>query len=118
MPSLTLDTIELEVKAKFFRGFSDPSRLMILETLRDEPRTVSQIVEMTRLTQPNVSNHLGCLRECGMVVAEKQGRYVIYRLSDDRVAELLNLAQSLLSDVARGVYQCTRYSFPVKDSGE
>ena len=110
MLPLTLDTTGLAVKAKFFRGFSDPSRLQILESLRDTPRTVSAIVEATGLSQSNVSNHLGCLRGCGLVIAEKQGRYVSYRLSDDRVAELLMLAESLLADVARGVYQCTRYA--------
>ncbi len=110
MLPLTLNTTGLEVKAKFFRGFSDPSRLKIMESLREVPRTVSEIVEITGLSQPNVSNHLGCLRECGLVRAEKQGRYVSYRLSDDRVADLLGLAESLLADVARGVYQCTRYA--------
>jgi len=98
-----------DLQAKLFRGFGDPSRLGILDALRNGPLTVSEIVKTTGLSQSNVSNHLGCLRECGLVIAEKQGRYVTYRLSDDRVEELLSLAESLLSDVARGVYQCTRY---------
>lgn len=110
MLPLLSDTDDLAVKAKFFRGFSDPSRLQILEALRDAPHTVSEIVEMTGLSQPNVSNHLSCLRGCGLVTAERQGRHVIYRLSDDRVADLLFLAETLLADVARGVYQCTRYA--------
>ncbi len=109
MLPLTLDTTGLEVKAKFFRGFSDASRLKILESLRESPHTVGEIVEITGFSQSNVSNHLGCLRGCGLVIAEKQGRYVNYRLSDDRVADLLTLAESLLADVAQGVYQCTRY---------
>ena len=100
----------LELKAKLFRGFSDPSRLSILDTLRDGPRTVTEIVEATGLAQSNASNHLGCLRDCGLVTSEQEGRYVRYRLSDDRVALLLNLADELLSDVARGVYECTRYA--------
>ncbi len=110
MLPLLSDPAELEVKARFFRGFSDPSRLRILEALRDAPHTVGEIVDATGLSQSNVSNHLGCLRGCGLVAAERQGRHVIYRLSDDRVAALLSLAESLLADVARGVYQCTRYA--------
>ena len=101
-----------ELQAKLFRGFGDPSRLGILDALRSGPLTVSEIVEATRLSQPNVSNHLGCLRDCGLVVAEQEGRYVTYHLSDDRVGELLALAESLLADVARGVYECTRYNIP------
>jgi DNA-binding transcriptional ArsR family regulator len=100
------------VKAKLFRGLSDSSRLGILETLREGPRTVGEIVKETGLSQSNVSNHLGCLRECGLLAAQQHGRFVSYRFSDQRVAELLSVAETLLSDVAEGVYKCTRYSDP------
>ena len=109
---LTADTTSLALKAKLFRGFGDSSRLGILDALRTGPLTVSEIVEATGLSQSNVSNHLGCLRDCGLVVAEQEGRYVTYHLSDDRVGELINVAESLLADVARGVYECTRYNIP------
>jgi DNA-binding transcriptional ArsR family regulator len=110
MLPLSLNITGLEVKASLFRGFGDSSRLKILETLRGGPLTVGEIVEATELSQSNVSNHLGCLRDCGLVIAEKQGRYVAYQLSDDRVGDLLVLAESLLADVAKGVYECTRYN--------
>ena len=98
------------LKAKLFRGFSDPSRLSILEVLRDGPRTVGEIVEATGLSQPNVSNHLSCLRDCDLVTTHQQGRYVQYQLADERVAQFLCLADELLADVAHGVYLCTRYA--------
>lgn len=97
------------LKAKLFRGLADPTRLSILETLREGPRAVGEIVEVTGLGQSNVSNHLACLKDCGLVASEKQGRFVHYRLSDPRVAELLSLAETLLAEVAQGVYACTRY---------
>lgn len=102
----------LVVKAKLFRGLGDPSRLGILEALRGGPLTVSAIIEATGLSQSNVSNHLGCLRDCGLVVAEQEGRFVTYHLSDDRVGDLIATSESLLADVARGVYECTRYNIP------
>ena len=102
------------LKAKLFRGFSDTSRLMILETLQAGPLMVGDIVKATGLSQSNISNHLGCLRDCGLVSVEQQGRFSFYRLSDDRVAGLLNLAGELLDEVAKGVYECTRYSPPGK----
>ena len=102
----------IELQAKLFRGFSDPSRLSILEALRDGPQTVTEIVRATGLTQPNVSNHLACLRDCGLVSAEPQGRFVHYKFGDARVAQLLELADDLLADVANGVYKCTRYNRP------
>src|SRR5258708_35551473 len=105
---------KLGLKAKLFRGFSDPSRLSILETLRSKPLTVSEIVIATGLSQSNASNHLGCLRDCGLVVADQYGRYSIYRLSDDRVGQLLELTDIVLADVACGVYECTHYEEPLK----
>jgi len=100
----------IDLQAKLFRGFADPSRLAILETLRTGPLTVSEIVQATGLSQSNVSNHLGCLRDCGLVTAQQQGRYAFYALSDARVDQLLQLADELLADVAKGVYECTRYN--------
>ena len=102
----------LALKAKRFRGFSDPSRLSILEALRDDARSVSELVEATGLSQPNVSNHLSCLLDCGLVAREPQGRRVIYRLADERVGTLLGLADDLLEEVAQGVYVCPRYEGP------
>ena len=107
---LTANKTELAIKSKLFRGFGDSSRLSILDSLRNKRLTVSEIVEVTGLTQSNASNHLGCLRDCGLVVAEQNGRYVTYRLSDDRVDDILALAESLLADAARGVYECTHYN--------
>lgn len=104
----------IAIQAKLFRGFSDPSRLTILDVLHDGALTVNKIVEATGLSQSNVSNHLGCLRECGLVFARQRGRFVYYELSDQRVGQLLKIADELLADVAKGVYECTRYA--VKDS--
>jgi len=107
---LTIDSTGLTVKAKLFRGLGDPSRLSIVDALRREPLTVSELVAATGLSQSNVSNHLGCLRDCGLVTSQPRGRYVLYSLSDDRVYALIELGESLLADVARGVYECTRYA--------
>lgn len=104
---LTANPTSIALQAKLFRGFADPSRLSIMETLRAGEMTVTEIVEATELSQSNISNHLACLRDCGLVTAEQDGRYVRYRLSDPRVDQLLALADELLGDVAKGVYECT-----------
>ncbi len=107
---INAQAVAIDLKAKLFRGFSDPSRLSILDALRAGPLTVTEIVAATGLSQSNASNHLGCLRDCGLVVCEQQGRYMRYQLSDKRVAKLLSLSDELLADVAKGVYECTRYN--------
>ena len=105
-------TRTFHVQAKLFRGFADPSRLSILEALRSGPLHVGAIVELTGLSQPNVSNHLRCLSECGLVQAEQRGRFVDYRLGDERIAELLQIADDLLASTACGIDNCQNYNAP------
>lgn len=105
-------TRTFHLQAKLFRGFADPSRLSIIEALRSGPLHVGAIVELTGLSQPNVSNHLRCLSECGLVQAEQRGRFVDYRLGDERIAEVLQLADEFLASTVCGVDDCKSYSDP------
>lgn len=107
--SSTIQIDRLALKAKFFRGFADPTRLSILECLRKGAKTVGDIVSHTEQGQPNISNHLGCLRDCGLVIAKRDGRNVLYSISNERIAHLLEDADRVLSDVNERVYKCTRY---------
>ena len=108
MQTLTSSQI-IALKAKLFRGFADSSRLSILNALRIGSLTVGEIVKVTGLSQSNASNHLGCLKDCGLVTRSQKGNFVYYQFSDERVATLLSLADELLADAAKGVYECTRY---------
>ncbi|MFL0693231.1 MAG: ArsR/SmtB family transcription factor [Agrobacterium tumefaciens] len=98
---MLVETRPVNLQAKLFRGFSDPSRLSILEVLRGGPASVSDIVAVTGLSQPNASNHLRCLAECGLVLGEQQGRFVRYRLSDPRIDKLMALSDELVAGPAR-----------------
>lgn len=96
------------LRASLFRGFADRSRLSIVEALVDGERRVGEVVAATGLSQPNVSSHLACLWECGLVAREKRGREVFYRLIDG-VAELLSVADSVLIVAGDTVGACPRY---------
>jgi ArsR family transcriptional regulator, cadmium/lead-responsive transcriptional repressor len=101
--------LETDLVAKYFRGLGDPSRLRILELLQREGElTVGALVERLGLPQPQVSNHLACLRWCGFVEARREGRLVFNRIADGRVEAMLELAQSLLADNAEHVAACCR----------
>jgi len=102
------------LQAKLFRGLSDDSRLAILEALREGALPVGRIVEITGLSQSNTSNHLRCLSECGLVSAEQRGRFVYYRLGDARIEAMLRLADELLADLGRRIYECTNYQGSAK----
>jgi ArsR family transcriptional regulator, cadmium/lead-responsive transcriptional repressor len=88
----------VDVLAKYFRGFGDPTRLRILDLLRKEERSVGELVAALQQPQPKVSNHLACLRWCGFVVAERRGKRVFYKLADDRVAKVVDTTRGLLAD--------------------
>lgn len=106
-PARGADSIHL--KAKLFRGLADRSRLSILEALRSGPRNVSELVELTGLSQPNTSMHLNCLRCCGLVDKEVRGRYSIYRIRSSRIEKLLRAAENVLTKVHERIAGCARY---------
>jgi DNA-binding transcriptional ArsR family regulator len=92
----------LEAKAKIFRALGDPSRLAVLEALRDGPKCVSDLVALTGLSQPNVSGHLAFLRECGLVAREQRGRFAYYSVEAREVEAILLSADVLLNLVPGG----------------
>jgi len=106
------------LKAKLFRGLGDPTRLAVLEALRPGPRCVSDLAQVTRLAQPNLSMHLACLRACGLVRARRNGRFVYYELADPRVIEVLHGAEQLLQSIARRLEACPRYETATNSDGQ
>ena len=67
-------TARSAVRGLLFHGFSDRSRLAIVEALLEGERRVSDLVAVTGLNQPNASMHLACLFDCGLVDRERRGR--------------------------------------------
>lgn len=102
-----MESIELE--AKVFKGLSDKSRLSILVCLLHGSQTVTDLVEETGLSQPNVSAHLSCLTDCGLTRKEKKGREMYYRIAAKEVADIIGKARSLLRKNAKAIYHCTTY---------
>lgn len=101
--------VPADLVAKYFRGLGDPIRLRILELLRSEGElSVGELVRRLELPQPQVSNHLACLRWCGFTGARREGRTIYNRIADDRVEAMLDLAGSLLADNAEHVAACCR----------
>lgn len=102
-------TVALDLKAKMFRGFADPSRLAILDLLRAGPKCVYEIADSANLSQPNTSAHLACLEECGLVQRERRGKFIYYRMAHKEATALLNQAEAILAKVGDHIFRCTRY---------
>lgn len=97
------------VAAKLFRGFGDPIRLAILRTLAGGERRVVDIVREVGTSQPNVSGHLACLKDCGLVADRPEARQVFYRIAVPEVLDLLREAEQLLATAGHAVELCPRY---------
>jgi ArsR family transcriptional regulator, cadmium/lead-responsive transcriptional repressor len=106
----------LQVRATLLRGLGDPSRLWVLEALRDGPLTAGEVVRWTGLRQPNASMHLRCLAECGLVTWERAGRLVHYRIADKQVVRLLDRTEELALRVGPLIEACPRYRQPWRQS--
>ena len=89
-----LDTLE-----RFGRALADPTRCRILLSLLEAPAYPADLADELGLGRANVSNHLACLRGCGLVVATPEGRRVRYTLADAGLAHALRD----LADIALAV---------------
>jgi len=72
---------------KFFKALSDRTRREILRLLERHPRSVGEIVDNFQLSQPTISRHLSVLREADLVVDQRRGQHVIYRLNAGTLTE-------------------------------
>ena len=79
----------LDVMNRLGRAMADPTRSRILLFLLNEPGYPAQLARELDLTRTNVSNHLACLRGCGIVVAEPEGRQTRYEIADPHLAAAL-----------------------------
>lgn len=106
---MKLNIDRLLLQAKMFNGFSDLSRLKLLYLLKDRPQSVSQLTSNTELSQPNVSSHLRCLRDCNLVSSIRKGREVYYELANPEIADLLQLADDILDTTYNQLAACVNY---------
>jgi DNA-binding transcriptional ArsR family regulator len=98
-----------DLVAKYFRALGDPTRLRILGLLKVAGElSAGELTRRLGQPQPKVSNHLACLRWCGFVQTRRQHRVIHYRLADQRVLAILELADGLLADNADHVAACCR----------
>lgn len=84
------------VLARFGHALSDPTRARVLLALRDSPSYPSELAELLGVSRQSLSNHLSCLRGCGLVVAIPEGRRARYELADPRLAHALTDLMSVV----------------------
>ncbi|MCX4696522.1 helix-turn-helix transcriptional regulator [Streptomyces sp. NBC_01408] len=81
---------DIEVLVRFGRALADPIRCRILLMLREAPAHPSDLANALDISRTRLSNHLACLRDCGLVVAVPVGRRTRYELADPRLGRALD----------------------------
>lgn len=87
--------IDLAVLGRIGVALADPTRRRILVELLDGPGYPAELADAFGTTRANLSNHLTCLRECGLVTATAEGRRVRYELADRKLGDALAILASL-----------------------
>lgn len=97
------------VAAALFHGFSDRTRLSVLLSLLEGEKRVVDLVEEVGGSQSNISGHLACLKECGLVTDRPEGRQTFYRVASKEVVGVLRAAEKLLAVNGDAVELCPKY---------
>ena len=82
-----------------FRALSDPVRREILSLLRRGPMAAGDIAAHFEVSGATISHHLSVLRDAGLVLDDKQGKYIYYELNMSVVDEILEWISALKGDV-------------------
>lgn len=115
----TAERDSLEPAACLLRGFSDPSRLAILQHLALGEHRVGELTAHLGLAQSTVSKHLACLRDCGLVTSRPEGRASVFSLQHtDAVLALLAAAESLLALTGDAAVSCATYGRAANSAGQ
>ncbi|MFF4508903.1 ArsR/SmtB family transcription factor [Streptomyces sp. NPDC001401] len=81
---------DIDVLARFGRALADPIRCRILLALRQAPAYPAELADQLGISRTRLSNHLACLRDCGLVVTTPDGRRARYDLADERLGHALD----------------------------
>ena len=103
------DVEDVTAAVCLFRGLADPTRLAIARHLVRGEHRVVELTAHLGLAQSTVSQHLSCLRECGLVSARAQGRASYYSLARPELLDLFAAAEALLTATGQRVTLCPTY---------
>lgn len=82
--------------AELCKIFSNPTRLEILDLLRTDKLSVTQLIRKTGLSQANISQHLSIMKSKGIVVSDRDGKNVYYTLADRRILSAFDTIRGVL----------------------
>jgi DNA-binding transcriptional ArsR family regulator len=87
--------MDFKRQAELFKLLSNPIRLQIIDILSKKETSLDELTEAIGIRKPNTSQHLAILRYLRIVRPRREGRIIIYRITNPRINKLLKLAQGL-----------------------
>lgn len=107
-------TTDLTAAVSLFHSLADPSRLLILRRVSQGEARVRDLTDELGLAQSTVSEHVACLRDCGLIVARSEGRQNFYSVTTPEVIDILESAERLLAQTGYKLDLCTTYGSGVR----
>lgn len=105
--AITQAPADVAVAARLFHALADRTRMSVLLRLLDGERRVTDLVAEVGGSQSNISAHLSCLRECGLVVSRPAGRrQVFYSIAHDEIRQLLLASEAVLAAAGTTIDLC------------
>jgi len=87
-----------KLHAEICKVFSNPIRLEILNLLRDKKMFVTELIYQTKLSQANISQHLSIMKSKGIVVSERNGKNIYYKLSNPKIIKAFDIIKEVLTE--------------------
>ena len=87
-----------EIHAEMCKVFSNPTRLEILNLLRDKEMSVTELIEKTKLSQANISQHLSIMKNKGIAESRRRGKNIHYKLTNPKIIKAFDIIREVLAD--------------------
>ena len=87
-----------KIHAEMCKVFSNPTRLEILNLLRDKEMSVTEIIKKTKLSQANISQHLSIMKNKGIVASNRKGKNIYYKLTNPKIIKAFDIIRQVLMD--------------------
>ena len=87
-----------KIHAEMCKVFSNPTRLEVLNLLRDREMSVTELIEKTKLSQANISQHLSIMKSKGIVTSDRKGKNVYYKLTYPRIIKAFDIIKEVLTE--------------------
>ena len=88
--------------AEMCKVFTNPTRIEILNLLRNKEMSVTELIRKTKLSQANISQHLSIMKNKGIVTSRRDGKSVFYRLTNPKIIKAFDIIREVISERLRG----------------